>query len=489
MNKVRVRFAPSPTGFIHVGNARTALINYIFAKKNGGEFILRIEDTDKERNIEESIEQIISDLYWLKIDWDEGPNKGGQFGPYRQSLRTKYYMDHINKLMDNAMVYPCYCTAQELELRRQEALVKGVPPRYDNRCRDLTASERLVFENQGIKPVYRFKVEPEIIVVNDIIKGEVKFDTSLMGDFVVIRSDYTPTFHLAVCVDDAMMEISHVIRGDDHLSNTPRHVLLFKAFGYTPPEFAHISLIKGKDNQNLSKRDLNEYFSISGLRKNGYIPESVINYLVTIGASVEEDKEIMNMEEIIKNFELDKMGTSIATFDVDKLNWYGGNYIRSEELSRITELTIPYLKEAGLEIGNLDEQEYSYLLDVVDVIRKNVSHLSQMAEYAGIFFKDEIELSGDILQSLNSERCKKVLYAVFDEINRMQDWITRDTFREFCDKIFAKTSIKGRDFYHTLRWVLTGKDCGPELIDIFILLGKDKVKSRIKDVLADERFR
>ncbi len=483
MSKVRVRFAPSPTGFIHVGNARTALINYIFAKKNNGEFILRIEDTDKERNVDDSIEHIISDLYWLKIDWDEGPNKGGKYGPYRQSLRTKYYMEHINKLMDEGKVYPCYCTPEELEQRRQDALAKGVPPRYDNRCRDLSAAEKLSFENRGIKPVYRFKVEPEIIAVNDIIKGEVRFDTSLMGDFVVVRSDYSPTFHLAVCVDDAMMEISHVIRGEDHLSNTPRHVLLFKAFGYNPPEFAHLSLIKGKNNQNLSKRDLNEYFSISGLQKKGYIPESVINYLATLGSAVEESKEIMNMEELIANFELENMGTSIAAFDVDKLDWYGGNYIRSEELSRITELTIPYLKGAGLEISNLDEKEYRYLLDVVDVIRQNVSHLSEMAEYASIFFNKKIELSDEILQSLSSEKSRMVLSAVVDVLTQMEKDITRETFKDFCNKVFTITSIKGRDFYHTLRWALTGKNCGPELIDIFLLLGKDKVKARIKDVL------
>lgn len=483
MPKVRVRFAPSPTGFIHVGNARTALFNFLFARKTKGEFIVRIEDTDKDRNKEESLDQILEDLHWLKMEWDEGPNTGGRFGPYRQSLRTKVYIDQVHKLIEKGMVYPCYCTVEELETRRQVALSSGQAPRYDNRCRELTRTQKNNFEREGRKPAWRFKIEPEKIIIHDIVRGEVTFDTGLMGDFVVMKPDMTPIFHLAVTVDDALMEISHVIRGEDHLPNTPRHILLFKAMGYPVPEFAHVSLVQGKDNKSLSKRELTDFFSISGLRDRGYLPEAVVNYLANLGSPVEEDREIMSFEEIIDNFELEKTGSSIATFDYDKLNWYGGHYIRSADLTRITDLTLQYLKEAKLLGGNLDEDEYKYLSNVIDVIRDNVSCLSHIVEYATIFFQPKISLSDDIKQILHEEKRITVLQTVLAVLQGSGERLTHESFPLFCTRVFELSAARGKIFYQTLRYALTGKDHGPELQDIMCLLGNEKIATRIKDVL------
>lgn len=488
MAKIRVRFAPSPTGYLHVGNARTALCNYFFAKKMGGDFIVRIEDTDQERNIEEAIDQIIADLRWLDIEWDEGPNMGGVYGPYRQSLRNKLYQEHIETLIQNAQVYPCYCSKEELEQRRAQAVAAGQVPRYDNRCRFLTDEQKNQFESQGRKPVWRFKVEPQQIVINDLIRGEISFDTGLMGDFIVFRADRTPTFHLTVTIDDAMMHISHVIRGEDHLSNTPRHVLLFRALGYAVPQFAHLSLLKGIDSEMLSKREMNDLYSVAGLRAKGYLPEAVINYLVNIGVSVEDGKEIMNVDELIDRFDLDAMSKSVATFDVDKLNWYAGYYIRSADVVRIADLTMPYLKEQQLVEGNLTEEQYQYLLNVVDVIRHNVTCLSQMVEYASIFFTDSIELDDDTARAVRSDVNRAILDRLVELLEQADEPITGETFNYIMSRLREMTSVQGKELFKPIRWVLTGKAHGPELEDVFVLLGKNKVIERILTVMKKYEY-
>ncbi len=485
MSNVRVRFALSPVGFINVGNARTALFNYIFAKKMGGELIIRIEETDTDRAKEESIAQILSDLRWLKLEWDEGPNLGGRFGPYRQSLRTRIYQDEMKKLIDSGSVYPCYCSAEDLQQRRDEALAKGIAPRYDNRCRSLSESDKLGLENKGVKPVWRFKVEPQDIVVNDLIRGDVTFDTKHMGDFVVLKSDETPTFQFAVTVDDALMEVTHVIRGEDHLPNTPSQVLLYRALGYELPKFAHLGLIKGDDNESI-KRDLSDYHSVSGLRSKGYLSESIVNYLFNLGTASSEGKEILSRDDIIDQFDLRKVGTSSASFDIDKLNWFCGYYIRNADLERITELTIPYLKESNLVSGGLNEEEYRYLGCIVDVTRHNVSCLSEIVECASVFFVDKVEFSQEIYAFLNSSDSLTAINSLLGAMEQIESDLDKQGGEELLKGLLHKTDIKTASFYKAVRLVLTGKNDGPELNDVICLLGKDKIISRIKDFLKQD---
>lgn len=485
MSNVRVRFALSPVGFINVGNARTALFNYVFAKKMGGELIIRIEETDTDTAKEESISQILSDLRWLKLEWNEGPNLGGHFGPYRQSLRTRIYQDEIKKLIDSGFVYPCYCSAEDLQQRREEALAKGIAPRYDNRCRSLSESDKLVLENKDVKPVWRFKVEPQDIVVNDLIRGDVTFDTKYMGDFVVLKSDGTPSFQFAVTVDDALMEVTHVIRGEDHLPNTPAQVLLYRALGYELPKFAHLGLIRGDDNESI-KRDLSDYYSVSGLRSKGYLPESIVNYLFNLGTASSEGKEILSHDDIVEQFDLMKVGTSSASFDIDKLNWFCGYYIRNADLERITELTVPYLKENNLVSGGLNEEEYRYLEHVVDVTRDNVNCLSEIVECASVFFVDKLEFSQEIYEFLNSSDSLSVMDSLLGALEQVESDLDKQGFEELLKGLFRKTDLTGTFFYKVIRLVLTGKNNGPELNDVMCLLGKDKIILRIKDFLEQD---
>ncbi len=488
MGKVRVRFAPGQAGHLHVGNARVALCNYIFTKKFDGDLIIRIEDAEQDRGVEEAINQIIADLRWLDIEWNEGPNIGGVYGPYRRSLRTKLYQEKLRFLIDKGLVYPCYCTKEELESQWNLAISRGQAARYDNRCRMLEEAQKLQYENEGRRPSWRFKVEPQELSIFDLIKGEITFDTGLMGDFIVMKPDQTPTSLFSVAVDDALMGITHVIRTEDHLSNTPRHVLLFNALEYEIPQFAHLSLLQGMDNEPINKRDLNDFYSITGLREKGYLPEAVTNYLLNIGVSISDGNEIMSLEELIEHFDLGNMSKSAATFDLDKLNWYAGYYIRHADPLRIADLTMPYLKEQQLVEGNLTEDNYQYLTNVVDVIRHNVHCLSDMIDYASVFFQDKIELDPDDARMIRSDDSKQILFALVDVLSLMEEKLTYDDFNLIIKELYTKTKVRGSQFYQPIRRALTGKSQGPELDDIFVLLGKERIIQRITTVMKKYEY-
>ncbi len=481
MSNVRVRFALGPVGFINVGNARTALFNYLFAKKMGGEFVIRIEETSANKVKDDYISRILSDLRWLKLEWNEGPNLGGRFGPYRQSLRSRMYREEMEKLISSKNVYPCYCSIEDLQRRREDALAKGIPPRYDNRCRSLSESEKQAFENEGVKPVWRFRVDPQDIVINDLIRGDVSFDTKYMGDFVVLKSDGTPTFQFAVTVDDALMEITHVIRGEDHLPNTPSQVLLYRALGYELPKFAHLGLVTGCDNEAI-QRDLNDY-SISDLRSKGYLPESIVNYLFNIGMASTLGDEILSHGDIIDQFDLVKVGRSSASFDTDKLNWFSGYYIRDADLDRITELTVPFLKENGLLSGGLNEDEYRYLGRVVDLARHNVKCLSEIADYISAFLVDEVVFSQDVSDFLSLSENVSAVRLLLEVLEETEFDLDKQGIDGFLKTVFSKTDIVSGDFYKIIRFVLTGRKDGFEINDVIYLLGKDKMIKRVKDFL------
>ncbi|MDO8137697.1 MAG: glutamate--tRNA ligase, partial [Candidatus Brocadiales bacterium] len=331
----RVRFAPSPTGLLHIGNARTALFNWLFARHSGGSFILRIEDTDIARSDPRYTQQIIEDLRWLGLDWQEGPDIGGAYGPYLQSQRLGLYQESSKRLLDSGKAYPCYCTPGELESRRQASRAKGKPPRYDNRCRNLSEKEKRAFDAEGRRPSLRFMIPDKRIVLEDIIRGKCEFNMALFGDFVLMKADGTPSFHLAVAVDDSLMKITHVIRGEDHLTNTPLHLLLFETLGYEPPHFAHLPLIAGEEGL-LSKRQ--GAFSIKDYRERGYLPEALVNYMLLLGWSTREKREKFSQEEAIERFELNHVSRSPSTFDEKKLDWLAGQYLRQADIEWLTEL-------------------------------------------------------------------------------------------------------------------------------------------------------
>ena len=334
-SKVRTRFAPSPTGYPHVGNIRTALFAWLFARHHGGTFLVRIEDTDAARKVEGAVEVILDGLKWLGLNWDEGPEKGGPFGPYVQSERLDYYRRYADKLIEEGKAYYCYCSPERLSAMREEQAARKQPPGYDRHCRELSPAQRAEYEAQGIKPVVRFKMpQTGKTVCDDIIRGRVEFENSLLDDFVLLKSDGYPTYHLANIVDDHLMEISHVLRAEEWLSSLPRHLLLYEAMGWAPPQFAHLPMILGPDRSKLSKR--HGAVSVIEYREQGYLPEAMLNFLTLLGWALDDKTEIMSLEEIVRNFSLERVNKTAAVFNAEKLLWMNGVYLRSLPLDEYT---------------------------------------------------------------------------------------------------------------------------------------------------------
>ena len=477
---IRVRFAPSPTGLLHMGNARVAVFNWLFAQRHKGAFILRIEDTDVARSEKKYITGLIEDLHWLGITWQEGPDVGGNYGPYLQSERQHIYSDICQRFLNEELAYRCYCTSEELEERRKIDRLTGKPPRYDNRCRILTDKQKRTFEESGLPYTIRFKVPEEIIIFEDIIRGTCQFDMSLIGDFVLMRSDGTPSFHFAVTVDDTLMQITHVIRGEDHLSNTPCHILLFHALKQKPPQFAHLSLTMGTDHTLLSKR--HGAFSLSEYRKLGYLPEAILNYMMLLGWSPRDKKEKFRVEDVVETFEIGVMSKASSIFDQQKLDWLGGQYIREADLDRLTNLTIPYLQTAGFMPTDESKIDKTRLKLIIDAARSNVSCMSQIVEEAHIFFKD-IVVSEAHAAFLSSEISQSVLVLFYRELQNATD-LSPQNFKEILTIIQKETKIKGKGLYLPIRIALTGREHGPELHSIAHILGIDTCKMRVERFLV-----
>jgi len=475
---IRVRFAPSPTGYLHIGNVRTALFNYLFTKRHNGTFILRIEDTDFDRVKKEYEESILEDLKWLGLNWDEGPDCGGNYGPYRQSERLNIYKELADKLLKEGKAYKCFCSEEELNKKRKESLSKGLPPRYDGKCCNLSSEEIVSYEQKGIKPSIRFKVDSGLIEFEDTVRGKMTFKGSDIGDFVILRSDGVSAYNFAVTVDDDLMKITHVIRGEDHLSNTPRQILLNQAMGFDSPRFAHLSMILGHDKSRLSKRHGAE--SVKELREEGYLPEAVINYLSLLGWSSEDGREIMPLNDIIKNFSIERVSKSPAVFDIKKLRWINSHYIKNKDIAELTELSIPFFKKAGMRMETVERQ---WLYKVVDAIRDNIETLSDIDKYAGIFF-DELppypspsekwELGVETVEVLK----------LLKEMIEAEKGITEDIADKIISGIKEKTNLKGKKLMMPIRIALTGKTEGPELKKIMNVLGKERIIKRVNNVIS-----
>lgn len=476
---MRVRFAPSPTGFLHVGNARTAVLNYLFKKKYNATYILRIEDTDMERSTKESEESILNDLQWLGIQWDEGPDCGGNYGPYRQSERFAIYREYTEKLLSSGDAYHCYCTQQELDAQRKIAAEQNKPFEYPGTCRNLTAEQKKAFEHQGRKPTVRFRVKDGITIsIDDHIKGKVVFNSeNIGGDFIIVRSDGVPVYNYIVIIDDTLMNISHVIRGEDHLPNTPKQILIAMALGLPIPQYAHMPLLLGPDRTKLSKR--HGITSVSVYREQGYLPQALFNYLALLGWTLESGEEIVPVEKLVGEFELSKIGKSSAIFDFQKLKWMNSVYLRNLSNEAAYDLFYPYIKKAGFDASNTE-----WLNKLIDTVRGNCEIASDIVKEISLFYGDTVEFEDDALEMLTKPEAKEVIKVAYDLIHSSIN--ETNYFSETLNAIKQKTGLKGKMLFMPFRAMVTGRLHGPELDKILPLLGFERFAKRIE--YCYERF-
>lgn len=472
-NAVRVRFAPSPTGHLHIGNARTAILNWIFARKHNGVFVLRIEDTDAERSTDASEQSILEDLRWLGLNWDEGPEEGGEFGPYRQSQRLPLYQSYLNVLRESGQIYPCYCTDVELEAKRQAALQRGENPRYDQRCLSLSAPEIEAFEAEGRRPVWRLRARRGEIKWDDLLKGEISFDSEYFGDFVIMRPDGTPVYNFAAAVDDGLMKITHVIRGDDHVSNTPKQILLYEALGWPIPKFCHIPMILGPDRTRLSKR--HGATSVEELRSKGYLPKALVNFLSLLSWSSESGEEVLSLERLIDEFDIFRMSKSPAVFDLVKLNWMNGVYIREMELTELVQAAQPFLHNYPFEISDKEK-----LMGALALVREGVETLSQLPEALEPFFRPQIQLADGEAIEISAKDSSQKIYWAFLRALQNYDNFDSGTFRLIMKQVQKETGMMGKDLWVPIRVALTGKVHGPDLPASAEILGKEKCEKFIR---------
>jgi glutamyl-tRNA synthetase len=482
---VRVRFAPSPTGLPHVGNIRTALFNWLFARHSKGQFIVRIEDTDVARWVKGAIEAILESLHWLELDWDEGPEVGGEYGPYFQSQRLDIYRVIAQQLVKQGDAYLCYCSPERLEEMRAEQMRRKVPPGYDRRCRNLSARERVQLEIQGIIPVIRFKTPLDGETrFDDLIRGQVVFDNRNLDDFVLLKSDGYPTYHLANVVDDHLMEISHVLRADEWLASTPRHVLLYEALDYQPPLFAHLPMILGSDRSKLSKR--HGAVSILDYREQGYPPEAVINFLSLLGWSLDDRTEIISREQLVRDFSLERIAKTGAIFNLDKLNWMSGVYIRQLNAEEFLQRVLPFL-ETGLPQSIKRPLSTEYVQQIAPLIQERITILGEAAEYAEFFFVQELEyepalLTGDV----TVEAALEALQAANKRLQRL-DSFDASSLEGLLRPLASELGLKTGEFFGLLRVATTGRTAAPPLFQTMAILGKERCLKRIEAALKELR--
>jgi nondiscriminating glutamyl-tRNA synthetase len=469
---MRVRFAPSPTGQLHVGNARTALFNWLLARGRSGSFILRIEDTDAERSTRESEASILRDLHWLGLDWDEGPDCGGSRGPYRQSERLHLYQSYAKELLAAQQAYHCFCTTAQLDADRQVALAAGRPAHYAGTCRRLTAEQANQRMAGGERPAVRFKVPASRdVVFTDVVRGELRFHTDVIGDPVILRSDGTPAYNFAVVVDDALMEVTHVIRGEDHISNTPRQILLYEALGFAAPTFAHLSMVMGPDHSPLSKR--HGATSVGEFRARGYLPEALVNYLALIGWSprgagqagtADDQAELMPIDELARRFALDNVGHSAGVFDEEKLAWVNRHYLKAADPRRLAELSVAHFVEAGIAMTP-NEQGIEFLASAMRMASASVDRLNQVPARLSFLFDFSAHAAftdQQVRDEMSSEGARAVVTALAEALAESPR-LDKESFRAIANQLKTKTGQKAKALFHPIRIALTGKSDGPEL--------------------------
>ena len=477
----RVRIAPSPTGNLHVGTARTALYNFLYAKRHNGTFILRLEDTDEERSNEQYTKDIVDGLRWLGITWDEGLEVGGPYPPYRQTEKIDHYESVANHLISKGNAYLCYATTEELAALKEEQKTNNQASRYDNRSRNLSAQHKAEHQAQGRIPSVRFKIEePRVVSWHDGIKGEIAIDTAdLGGDMVIVKSSGVALYNFAVVVDDLDMKMTHVIRGEDHIHNTAKQILIYEAMDQDIPHFAHVPLLFDLDRQKLSKRKHGEAVHVDHYRKEGYMPEAIVNYLTQMSWTHPEGKEIYSMAEAVSLFDLDKISKSNAVFDIDRLTWFNGHYIRSLPLELIVERAQPFLSQYDLSAySNADIER------IVSSVREGLTTLSEIKGAVKFFFEKQPVVEGELKATvLTAESARKVLEKVLAALGDLP-WSDQQGCKKAVDAIGKEISVKGKDLYWPVRVALSGKTQGPDLGSIISILGEKRVRERLEAALG-----
>ncbi|KJF46210.1 MULTISPECIES: glutamate--tRNA ligase [Bacillus] len=481
-NEVRVRYAPSPTGHLHIGNARTALFNYLFARSQGGKFIIRIEDTDQKRNVEGGEESQLRHLQWLGIDWDESIDKDGGYGPYRQSERNDIYKKYYDELLEKDLAYKCYCTAEELEAEREAQIARSEMPRYSGKCSHLSKEEEDKLIAEGREPSIRFRVpKGEIIKFDDMVKGEISFETDGIGDFVIVKKDGTPTYNFAVAVDDHLMKMTHILRGEDHISNTPKQIMVFNAFGWDVPLFGHMTLIVNENRKKLSKRDESIIQFIEQYKNLGYLPEALFNFIALLGWSPVGEEELFTKEQFIDIFDVNRLSKSPALFDMHKLKWVNNQYVKALDLDQVVALTLPHLQKAGKVSEQLTEEENTWVRKLISLYHEQLSYGAEIVELTELFFKEQIEYNQEAKEVLAEEQVPEVMASFAGQLERLESF-TPDEIKAAIKAVQKETGHKGKKLFMPIRVAVTGQTHGPELPQSIELLGKETVLNRIKQI-------
>jgi nondiscriminating glutamyl-tRNA synthetase len=477
---VRVRFAPSPTGWLHVGGARTAYFNWLFARKHGGAFVLRIEDTDADRSTGASERGVLDDLRWLGLEWDEGPDTGGPHGPYRQSERLALYAEHAGRLLAAGRAYRCFCTDAELEVRRAAALAAGRPPQYDGRCRALPREQSTARAGAGESFSIRFEVASRDWTLDDAVRGEVTFPAGMVGDFVLVRSSGLPTYNFACVVDDHAMAISHVLRAEEHLANTPRQLMLYDAFGWPPPRFAHVALILNADRTKMSKREGEAAVAVGDWRRAGYVPEALLAYLGLLGFHPGDDREVLTRDEMTAAFTLDRLGRSGSVFDPAKLAWMNAHWLHHASGADI----LKWVERAGADAPRFIPAAAAAwpratLERVLEAVRGNLATLAELPGELGPFLDETPALEPDAADALGGPRAAAVCAAAATALAALADW-RADAVKSAIQSVAPALGVKGRELYQPVRAALTGRTHGPELPLIAELLGRERSLARLE---------
>lgn len=481
---MRVRMAPSPTGPIHIGNVHTTLFNWLFARQRGGRFILRFEDTDAARSDRRWEQVIYDELRWLGLDWDEAPDRGGPYGPYRQTERLEFYRHYAELLLEVGAAYECFCSAEELEAERQASQARGRPYRYGRRCRLLTPEQRRAFRAEGRTPAIRFAVpDDQIVVVDDLIRGRIEFPTSSLGDPVIVRRNGMPLYNFAVVVDDLTMRVSHVLRGEGHVSNTPLQVLIYQALGESVPVFGHFGHITGGDGAKFSKRRGEGY--IGHYRELGILPEAMFNYLALLGWTPSGEREILTREEILKEFDIDRVTPSPSQFDPVKLCWFNGHHIRRLPVAELARLCLPYLARADLVARRPDEGEMRRVEGVVALAQTRIETLGAIVEMTEYFFREEPSYAPQALKMIDRPDVRNVLGLALARFSKAPEW-TVEALESAGAGLLAELDRKAGAVYQPIRAAVTGRTASPPLFDTLYWIGRRRSLDRLAKAAAGE---
>lgn len=479
--KVRVRFAPSPTGELHIGGARTALFNWLFAKRHGGTFVLRVEDTDQARSTEKSVKGILDSMKWLGLDWDEGPEVEGEFGPYFQSERKDLYLKEVNRLLEEGKAYRCYCTKEELDAQREKAREEHRAFLYNGHCRKLTVEQEEAFQNEDRSYVIRIRTADEgKTVVHDLIRGDVEFDNSVIDDFIVLKSDGMPTYNFACVIDDASMKINYILRAEEHLSNTPKQIAVYKALGYELPNFAHVPMILAPDRSKLSKR--HGATSVEEFKDQGYLPEGIINYIALLGWSPGDDREIMSTEEIISEFKLERIGKNASIYDVNKMTWINGHYLREMPYQQLAEIAKSWFVKKGYLVEELSPERQVWYEQMIKALQDRAKTLVELVDAAEYFFIDVTDYEEKGVKKHFNESAIGLLDKCVVELEKLSEFTVEATEKAY--RVIAEDlGVSAGKIIHPTRLSITGRTMGPGLFDIMVLLGKDTVLKRMKEAI------